>query len=864
MNSPNRQRPVLRLRGLALWVGGGGRMQVWVPYAAAIAAVAITVGIRALLEVLFAEQAPTYLVFLAPVIFGALLGGLWPGLFATVLGWVMLELLFIEPTGTLNPTSDGWVITGVFAVEGAAISVVGGLLRSSIAELLTREQELLASEARLLLAQQTARIATYDWDPATGAAVWSEFAEEVMGMPLGSFQGTYADSFRTIIPEDRPLLDAAAEELMRTGHNELEYRIRDSDGRIRWIRGTGHVTRSGPARRQHVVGVMIDITERKRQSETSQFLADATADFASSLDYRNNVADVAAIAVRSFCDIAGVVLMNNGVTPGEIVSRAHRDPERIPLVENFERRIIEEVDQPGILGNAIRSGNPLFLPQLSPSLLDDVEISQLRKDAIRALNVSAVICIPLVARDRTLGALIFAQEVGRKFDEADFRVSVELGRRAALAIENSLLLEQSFEREGEVVRANEALQLVADAGVALGSTLDLTGALGSLADLLVPRFADVCSISVVQDDRLELAAFAAANDPLKEAVESISLRNTAPPDLLASAAQVLRSDRPIFLREVPDELLDRLLGTERDPLAGEAVQPRSLILMPLSARGQTLGVMTFMRVQGSPLFDREDLSLAGQVARRTAVATDNARLYAEARRANDAKDEFLGMMSHELRTPITVIRGGARVLRLRSPHIEPETRDSLLGDIERESERLSRMLENLLALARAELDREVSLEPVLLQRLLPGLIESMIADADREVVLTVDANVPAVAAESGYVEHIVRNLIGNALKYSPGDTVVDVELSRCGDGAAVRVLDRGFGIANDEATRIFERFYRSERTSRLAGGAGLGLAVCKRLVETMSGEIWATPRDGGGVEVAFSLPAYEEEIPNEQ
>jgi signal transduction histidine kinase len=270
--------------------------------------------------------------------------------------------------------------------------------------------------------------------------------------------------------------------------------------------------------------------------------------------------------------------------------------------------------------------------------------------------------------------------------------------------------------------------------------------------------------------------------------------------------------------------------------------------------------MTFIRVAGSSLFDREDLSLAGQIARRTAVATDNSRLYNEARRANDAKDEFLGMMSHELRTPITVIHGGARILRSRADHLEIETRDSLLDDIERESDRLARMLENLLALARAELDREVILEPVLLQRFLPKLVESIVGSSNREVTLRSVDDIPAVAAEPGYIEHIVRNLVGNAIKYSPGDAPIEIVTGCYKGGAAIRVLDRGFGIADGEANRIFERFYRSDRTSRLAGGAGLGLAVCKRLVETMSGEIWAVPREEGGLEVGFSVPAYKEEI----
>jgi signal transduction histidine kinase len=315
----------------------------------------------------------------------------------------------------------------------------------------------------------------------------------------------------------------------------------------------------------------------------------------------------------------------------------------------------------------------------------------------------------------------------------------------------------------------------------------------------------------------------------------------------------------VFVPEVSRELIDSLSHTPEQAVALSAIAPRSLVLMPMTARGQTIGVMSFMRVQASPPFDRDDLSVAGQLARRTAISADNARLYGEATRANDAKDEFLGMMSHELRTPITVIHGGARVLRSRSNKLDEETREGLLNDIERESERLSRMLENLLALARAELDGEVVLEPVLLQRLLPRLLDSQAPITGRPITLASDGEPPAVAAEPGYIEHIVRNLVGNAMKYSPPDAPIEVVLSGREGGAAIKVMDRGFGIAGDEANKIFERFYRSDRTSRLAGGAGLGLAVCKRLVEAMSGEIWATPREGGGLEVGFSLPAYQEE-----
>lgn len=248
------------------------------------------------------------------------------------------------------------------------------------------------------------------------------------------------------------------------------------------------------------------------------------------------------------------------------------------------------------------------------------------------------------------------------------------------------------------------------------------------------------------------------------------------------------------------------------------------------------------------------VSLDRLVARDAQLAASEAQL----REANEAKDEFLGMMSHELRTPITVIRGGAHVLRSSGDRLDDDTRRGLLTDLERESERLSRMLENLLALARVELDGGIGLEPVLLQRLLPRLLET-IGSGSRRLSFSAEGDIPAVPAEPEYIEHILRNLIGNAEKYGPSDATIEVVVEPCTGGALVRVADRGFGVPQDEAARIFERFYRSDRTSRLAGGAGLGLAVCKRLVEAMSGEIWAAPREGGGLEVTFRLPAYVEE-----
>ena len=839
------------------WLAPGRLTQPW-GYVFGFAAVAVTIVLRALFEVWLSDRAPTYMVFLAPIVVTSVVAGLRPAILVWLVSWVTAFYVFVDPTFTFKGSATDLCISGIFGVEGLALAYLGGTARVSLDKLVARDAQLAASDTRLRIAQEAARIGTYEWEPVTGRAVWSDNVEEILGLAPGSFGGTYADAVRHIHPDDAPLIEAGAETLIATGENRMEYRVIGADGGIRWIEANGTALKRPDGSIELIVGVMVDITARRRASERTLFLARATAELGMSLDYEPALVHVTEAAVEGFSDIAVAFLQATRRSPEKIVSALHNDSDAPDLLDGLEE--IVQTAENTVIGSLVRSGQPAFVASFGPAQFESAAVSAEHLAILRRINPSSLICVPLITHGASLGSLVFANRNGLKFTQEDFEVANELGRRAAFAIENAQLLDQSFEREAEISRANESLQLLADSGTELAQSLDILETVERLAHLVVPRFADACTISLDDEGKLQRVAHASATTELEQALNAIPADPASDKELTLQAAQVLQSGRPIFFPRLPDELLSRLAENPDRAGALEAIAPKSLIIMPMTVRGHTIGVMSFLRTGNSPNFDREDLSLAGQLSRRTAIAADNARLYTEARRANDAKDEFLGMMSHELRTPITVIRGGARVLRSRASHLDDETRESLLNDIERESERLSRMLENLLALARAELDREVILEPVLLHRLLPRLLDAQGAGAGRQVTFATEGELPAVAAEPGYIEHIVRNLVGNAMKYSPPDAPIDVVVAGCEDGATIRVLDRGFGIANDEASKIFERFYRSDRTSRLAGGAGLGLAVCKRLVEAMSGEIWARPRDGGGLEVGFSLPSYQEEI----
>ena len=111
--------------------------------------------------------------------------------------------------------------------------------------------------------------------------------------------------------------------------------------------------------------------------------------------------------------------------------------------------------------------------------------------------------------------------------------------------------------------------------------------------------------------------------------------------------------------------------------------------------------------------------------------------------------------------------------------------------------------------------------------------------------------------ETTYVEQVVRNLLSNAAKYSPSTTSIEITLEPGDDEVLVRVLDRGIGVDEETSARAFELFYRTAEASRIAGGAGIGLFVCRQLIEAMGGRAWMAPRAGGGAEVGFSLPTTE-------
>jgi PAS domain S-box-containing protein len=232
---------------------------------------------------------------------------------------------------------------------------------------------------------------------------------------------------------------------------------------------------------------------------------------------------------------------------------------------------------------------------------------------------------------------------------------------------------------------------------------------------------------------------------------------------------------------------------------------------------------------------------------------------ADALRASNAvKDEFLGLVSHELRTPVTTIFGNAELLRS-SPNLSAERRDGMLEDIAADAARLRDVVENLLLLTRLGAGAAIDREPVLLARTVEEAVTAFRQrhPARKVRLISVGSRDVIVETDPTCLRVMIDNLIGNAHKYSEPPHDIDVVLEVDAGEAQVRVLDRGIGIADTDPDLLFTPFYRADEAKARAGGVGVGLAVCKRIVEAAGGRIWARARDDGGSEFGFALPTME-------
>lgn len=411
----------------------------------------------------------------------------------------------------------------------------------------------------------------------------------------------------------------------------------------------------------------------------------------------------------------------------------------------------------------------------------------------------------------------------------------------------------------QLVQEQQGRELLAEASRVLASTLDYEKTLETVARLTVGDLADWCAVDLVQPGGGIRQAVVSHVDQakIKWAKE---LNKRYPPDYdgPTGVGKVIRTGQPELYSEISDEMLVAGAKDEHHLEIMRELQIKSALVVPMIARGHTLGALTLISTQKGRRYGDADLALAMEIATRAAIAIDNAQLYQSALAASEAKSAFLATMSHELRTPLNAIIGYQSLLKEGIDGTLNESQLAQLSRIRAGADHLLGLIDEILTYSRVEAGKEVvRLEDAELRPIVEEAV-AMVKPLAGAKGLTLRVDVPdaRLTTDSGKLRQILLNLLSNAVKFTDsGEILVRGHLN--GDTAEFSIADTGIGIADENLQRIFEPFWQVQQSAtRRAGGTGLGLSVSRSLARLLGGEIRAESKLGEGSTFTLTLPTH--------
>lgn len=463
-----------------------------------------------------------------------------------------------------------------------------------------------------------------------------------------------------------------------------------------------------------------------------------------------------------------------------------------------------------------------------------------------------------------------AHVLGRANDEqtqVPRPVHVELmGTPFTISATKEQILELLVSSYGDLVRASDVVRaaeqrarFLADAGGLLSTSLDPAEILGSLARLCVPYMADLCVVDVIDAAGVITRVAAASTEDLfgADAIPVISTCPTSDPDhpyriaLATGEPQLMGFEATGIVQHAGDSISIGMHGV-----------PVCAVVAPLMTRERTLGALSFIGYGTRKSYISEDVALASDVARRSALALENVKLYQEAQRATQARDDVLALVSHDLRSPLgTVLMSAAFLLELlETPGSTPPFQQQL-KIIQRSVTRADRLIGDLLDVSRIESGSlEVAHEPLDAAQLLVETVEEHRPIAqEKNITLTSEWVGPPtiVSGDRDRISQLFSNLIGNALKFTPAEGAVAVNGVAGEKFVTFSVTDSGPGIPADHLPHLFDRFWQANRATR--SGAGLGLSIAKGIVEAHDGSLVAETV-AEGARFTFTIPVWSQEI----
>jgi signal transduction histidine kinase len=495
-------------------------------------------------------------------------------------------------------------------------------------------------------------------------------------------------------------------------------------------------------------------------------------------------------------------------------------------------------------------------PTIIPDCLHDIEAGQLLP---QTFGYRDLLLVPLGSGGRPLGVLMLANKRHGEFSgNYDVKLAASLGAEVAVSLENTFLFDQTRQ---QALRLDASMEMLRQVSQALTATTVGPNALlqGVARAVIGVSGAASCLITLTQSG--------SPADQVVEVGEGVEQRRQANTLMHAApglVAQVVVEQRPVFSEDIQ---LDGRFPL--DPLA-QQYGWRAALGLPMFLEREFVGTVSVYFHEVRP-FDATLMQVLQILANQAAVALDNARRFQRERQtiemlqranlelqeADRMKSEFLTNMSHELRTPLNAIIGFSEIIRT-TPELSDSERAEFAETIHASGRRLLTLINDILDLTHIQAGR-LELHPApcfLAEAVDAALSENAAAATQKELTVTSQVSrAMQVVFDPRSLRHIVHNLVNNAVKFTPHHGSVTISAVETETGTVVEVRDTGIGVKPEDQPRLFEEFRQIDgSTSRGYEGAGLGLALSKRLVELQGGQIWVESLPGRGSAFRFLIP----------
>lgn len=599
-----------------------------------------------------------------------------------------------------------------------------------------------------------------------------------------------------------------------------------------------------------------DITARKRAESRERFLAEAGRILASSLDYDIALRRLLALAVPRIADACAVYTPEKGTL--QTVALQHSDRRKLDIMSELDRRYPPDPDASVGAYHVLRTRKPELVTEVTPERLGALARDDEHRRLLQELGVRSVIYMPLVARGKPLGVLSLSlTEGGRRYVEADLALAESFAERAALAIDNA----GSYGAAERRAREEEALRRAAEA-VAAQYTIDEV--LQEIAaSALAATDADGAFVEQLDSatDQVEVVA--------AEGIETPP-RGTRIAYAGSFAARVMEGGRAELVARLADATDALSSALAAFPDAGALVVP----LLDSADGGSATGALFLLRRSGTPPFRDRDLERTETFGRLASLAIGKVRLLEQSQRQRqelervmESRARLVRGFSHDVKNPLGAADGHLELLEdgvlepLQPRQVESvhRARASVRSALE--------LIDEVVDLARMQAGRlEIEPSPVdasVLARDIAGEYRAEAESIGLDMVLDLTEEGPQIQSDPTRLRQILGNMLSNAVRYTPEggritlrtrrlDAAGEDEAPGPGEWLAVDVSDTGSGIPREQQEAIFDEFTRVDPGRDR--GAGLGLAISRRLARLLGGDLTVESEEGKGSTFTLWLP----------